>query len=130
MVDIDKAILVKINKQGNNLEILVDCEKALEFRQGKNIDLDDIIATNSIFKDVKKGEHAKDLMKFLKTEDFTKISEMIIREGEIQSTSEYKNKLREEKRRRIIEIIHRNAVGPNTNIPHPSTRIKKMPWKR
>src|SRR3989338_81027 len=102
MVDVDKAVIAKLKKGENHFEILVDCEKAMDFKKGKEILLDDVLATDNIFRDVKKGEHASDLEKFFGTDDKRKIAEKIIREGEIQLTTEYKNKLREEKRRRII----------------------------
>ncbi|MCD4666252.1 ribosome assembly factor SBDS [archaeon] len=124
MVDVDKAVIAKINKDGSNFEILVDCEKAMNFKQGTETNLDNVLATDAIFKDVKKGEHAKNLDKYFGTEDYRKISEIILNEGEVQLTSEYKNKLREGKKRRIIEIIHRNSVDPNTNLPHPIQRIE------
>ena len=123
MVDIDKAVVAKLKKGESHFEILVDCEKALELRKGKDVDMDDILATNDIFKDVKRGEHASDLLKVFKTENKREIARKIIMEGEVQMTSEYKKKLRDEKRKQIINIIHRNAVDPNTGFPHPPQRI-------
>ena len=37
MVSIDKAVVARLKRNGKNFQILVDCEKALEFRKGKNI---------------------------------------------------------------------------------------------
>lgn len=124
MVNIDDAVVAKLKIGANIFEVLVDCEKALELRKGKDIDLDDILATNDIFKDLKKGEHASDLLKFFKTENRKEIAKRIIMEGEVQLTSEYKRKLRDEKKKQIINNIHRNAVDPNTNLPHPPQRIE------
>lgn len=126
MVDVNKAVVAKYKKEGLDFEILVDCDKALEFREGK-AQLDDVIATNKIFKDVKKGLHASehDLKRIFKTEDNRKIIEEIIRHGEIQLTAEYRNKLREEKRKAIINIIHRNSINPQNNLPHPPDRIER-----
>ena len=126
MVNVDDAIIAKLKKGENVFEILVDCEKALEFRSGKEIDIDDVLATNDIFRDVKNGEHASNLMKSFKTEDKKEIAKIIIREGEIQLTSEYKKKLRDEKRKQIVNNIHRNAVDPNTGLPHPPQRIEMV----
>jgi len=124
MVDVDKAVVAKLKKGENHFEILVDCEKALEFRKGKDVNLDDVLATNDIFKDVKRGEHASDLMKFFGTEDKREIAKKIIKEGDVQLTSEYKSKLREEKKRRIISLITRGCINPDTNTPHPPQRIE------
>ena len=124
MVNIDDAVVAKLKIGANVFEILVDCEKALELRKGKSIDLDDILVTYDIFKDVKNGEHASDLLKFFKTENKKEIAKRIIMEGEVQLTTEYKKKLRDEKKKQIINNIYRNAVDPNTNLPHPPQRIE------
>jgi len=124
MIDVDKAVVAKLNIGGNNFEILVDCENALKLKKGENIFLEDVLATNDIFKDVKKGEHASNLAKFFNTEDKKEIAKKIIQKGEIQLTSEYKQKLRDEKKKRIIDIIHSNAVNPENGLPHPVNRIE------
>ncbi len=124
MVDVDKAVIARLKKEDYVFEILVDCEKALDFRRGRDVDLDDVLATDDIFKDVKKGEKASDLEKFFNTEDRREIAKRIIKEGEVQLTADYKKKLRDEKRRKIVYTIHRNAINPDTNLPHPPQRIE------
>lgn len=126
MVDIDKAVIARIKKEGKTFEILVDCDKAIDFKHGKDIRLDDVLATDDIFTDVKMGEHAPDhdLKRIFGTDNSNKVAEIIIKEGDIQLTAEYKNKLREEKKKQIINLIHRNAIDPKTNLPHPIKRIE------
>jgi len=123
MVDVDKAVIARIKKEGKHFEILVDCDKALAFKEGKAT-LDDALATEEIYEDVKKGTRASQLKKFFGTEDNRAIAKIIIEEGEVQLTAEHLRKLREEKRKQIIYLIHRNAVDPKTNIPHPVVRIE------
>ena len=83
-----------------------------------------MLATQDIFNDVKKGLHASFLRDTFGTDDKRKIAERIIKEGEIQLTTQHKNKLREELRKRIIQTIHRNAINPKTNTPPPPARIE------
>lgn len=125
MTQIDKAVIARLKTGGQTFEILVDCDKAIDFRAGK-CSLDDALVTNDIFKDVKQGEKApeNEMKKLFKTEDNRKVAEEIIKKGEIQLTIEHRNKLREEKRKKIIEIIHRNAIDSKTGIPHPAQRIE------
>lgn len=126
MVNIEDAVTAKLSVKGFNFEILVDCEKAMEYKNGKNIDLDDVVVTLDIFKDVKKGEHANehDLKNLLGTSNKAEIIKKIIKEGEIQLTKEYKDKIREEKRRNIINLIHRYCINPTNNLPHPIDRVE------
>ena len=124
MVNVDEAIIAKLKLNGINFEVLVDCEKALEFKSGKKIDLDDVLATKDIFNDVKKGLHASYVKEAFGTDDVKKIAERIIKEGEIQLTTAHKNKLREELKKRIIELINRKGVDGRTSWPHPPQRIE------
>lgn len=125
MTQIDKAVIARLKTGGQTFEILVDCDKAIEFKTGK-CGLDDALVTKEIFKDVKQGEKApeNEMKKLFKTEDKRKVAEEIIKKGEIQLTIEHRNKLREEKRKKIIEIIHRNAIDSKTGLPHPAQRIE------
>jgi len=126
MVDVDKAVVAKLEKNGKTFEILVDCDKALEFRDGKSLSLSDIVATDEIFKDVKQGEKASSntLKETFNTEDSEKIAKTIIREGEIQLTTAHKAKLREQIKKQVINLIHTNAIDPKTGHPHPPQRIE------
>ena len=123
MVDVDKAVIARLKKEGKNFEILVDCDKALLFKEGKG-SLDDVLATEEIYEDVKKGMRASQLKKFFWSDENKAIAKIIIEQGEIQLTAEHMKKLREEKRKQIIGIIQRNAVDPKTDLPHPMNRIQ------
>ena len=125
MTNVENSVLARLKKQEHNFEVLVDCEKAMEFKKG-NADLDDVLVTDDIFKDSKKGEHASEheLVKIFGTDNKREIAEKIIKSGEIQLTTEYKNKLREEKKKKIAFLISQYAVNPQNNIPHPLERIE------
>ena len=59
MVNVDKAIIARIKKEGEMFEILVDCDKALAYRKGEG-ELKEVLATNEIFKNVKMSERASE----------------------------------------------------------------------
>ncbi len=127
MVDVDKAVIARIKKEGHTFEILVDCDKALEFKKGKSMGIDEVVATDDIFTDVKKGDRASvtELKKFFGTDDPRKVSDIIVRQGEIQLTAKHRAQEREEKKKRLIHLIHRNAVDSKTGLPHPPQRIER-----
>jgi len=126
MVTVDQAIIARLKAHGQDFEILVDCNNALALREGKNVDMRDILAAMQVFSDAKKGLSASEtLMKqVFGTSDVNEVAKQIIQKGEIQLTQEYRERLREEKRRQIIAIIHRNGVDPKTHLPHPPQRIE------
>jgi ribosome maturation protein SDO1 len=126
MVSVDKAVIARLKSQGHNFEVLVDCNLAMAFKSGKEIPMDDVLADKKVFEDSKKGMESSPLAlkQAFSTEDPVEAAKQIIKKGEIQLTAEYKNQLRDTKRKRIISIIHRNGVDPKTHAPHPIARIE------
>lgn len=126
MVRVDEAVIARLKIQGHNFEILVDCGNALALREGKDVSMKDVLAAQKIFADGKKGLEASHhaLQQIFGTADAEEVAKQIIKKGEVHVTQEYRNQLRETKRRQIISIIHTNGVDPKTHLPHPITRIE------
>ncbi len=126
MIPVDKAVVARIEKAGNQFEILADPEKMAEIRAGKKLDLDEVLAVDRIYHDIGQATAASDddLKKAFGTTDFYQVAEHIIKHGEIRLTTEQKRKMQEEKRRKIVDYIARNAVDPRTHTPHPPKRIE------
>jgi ribosome maturation protein SDO1 len=125
MVSVDKAVTARITKHHTHFEILVDPEKALDFRKGKPVSIENVLAVQDVFKDASKGERAgaHELEASFNTSDVFKVAEEIIRHGEVQLTTEQRRKMAEEKRNQIADIISRQGINPQTKLPHPVTRI-------
>jgi len=126
MVNVDDAVIARLKTHGQDFEILVDCENAIALREGKEIGIKDVLAAVKIFTDSKKGLEASEtsMKQIFKTSEPEEVAKQIIKKGEIQLTSDYRNQLKEQKRKQIISIIHRNGVDPKTHNPHPVTRIE------
>ena len=124
-VDVDKAVVCRLKRAGQNFEILVDPKTALKFKKGDKVNLNDILAYPSIYKDVSSTDAVPqtDLQKVFGTLDVLKIAERIIREGELQLTTEQRREMVEQKEAQIAEIISKRGVNPQTNAPHPPQRI-------
>ncbi len=126
MVDVDKATIARLKKSGSSFEILVSLEDALKLKNGENIAVSEIVAVEKVFSDAKKGLEASEakLNQAFGTDDFEEVAKSIIKTGELQLTAEHKAKILKEKKKRIIELIHRNAVDPRSGLPHPVSRIE------
>lgn len=118
--------LARLKKAGENFEIDVDPDMAIDLKHGKAIDIKDALKAEKIFADAKKGLLASEqrLEQVFGTTDVLEIAKKIIEEGEIQLTADYRQKLRDAKRKRIMEIIRRNGVDPKTHLPHPLQRLE------
>lgn len=126
MISVESANTAKLRTNNQNFEILIDSNKAILFKKGSITDIKECIAVETIFSDAKKGLEASpiDLKQCFETEDALEIAKKIILKGEFALTSEYKQQLRDQKKKQIIELIHRNAVDPTNHMPHPSQRIE------
>lgn len=125
MISLEKAVIARLSKSGKKFEVLVDPDKALEMKSGKEFPLDDIVASMEIFEDSKKGERASEaeVNTAFGTTDPQIIIKTIIKEGDVQLTTEQRNRMLEEKKRSIANIISKRGVNPQTNVPHPIDRV-------
>jgi ribosome maturation protein SDO1 len=126
MVNLEKAVIARIEKFGLEFELLVDPVLAMEAKHGKKIELSELLAVEKIFKDAKAGDEQspESVMKAFQTNDLGAVVEKIITHGEIQLTTEQRKQMLESKRREIIEFISRNAIDPQNKTPHPPQRIE------
>ena len=128
MVNVDDAIIAKYEYCGEHFEILVDADLAAEFRNpdGKDVEIEELLAVEEIFKDSKKGDKASDeaMNKIFETTDPIEVSRQILEKGTVQLTAEQKRKMQEDKRKLVINKIAREAINPQTGLPHPPLRIE------
>jgi ribosome maturation protein SDO1 len=127
MISLDKAVVARYQRADLNFEVLVEPEAAWRVRRGESVPLDNVVAARDVYSDSKKGERASDsdLNKTFGTNAFEKIVIKILKDGELQLTTEQKRKMQEERKKQVIALIAKNAVDPRTHIPHPPLRIEK-----
>lgn len=125
-LDLGNAVIARLEAKGNRFEILVDPDKTLAYKRDGNVDVRDVLIGYVIFEDAHRGKKATEdkLKATFETDDVFKIASIIIKDGEVQLTSEQRRKMIEEKRKRIIDIIVRNCMNPQTGLPHPASRIE------
>ena len=118
--------LARLRKGGENFEIVIDPDKAVAFKQGEEKDLAEVLMAEKIFFDAKKGELASEthMETVFGTRDPKEIAQRILDEGEIQLTSEHRDRIQEAKRKKIIQMIHMNAINPGSGLVHPEERIR------
>ena len=118
--------LARLKKAGENFEVVIDPDKIIDYKKNKIPDLREVLLYEKIFSDAKKGFAASEehMESIFETVDPIKVAKIILDEGEIQFTQEYRDEKRREKRNKIIDIITRNALDPRTGLPHPRVRIE------
>jgi len=125
VISLEKAVIARLIKSGEKFEILVDPEKAMEFKTGKEIPLEELIASEEIFEDARKGTRAasEKINKTFGTNDLNIIAKKIINEGEVQITTEQRKQMLDEKTKAIVNLISKRGINPQTGLPHPPDRV-------
>ena len=126
MVTLEDAVIARLEYYGEHFEILVDPDLASDFKDGKKIDIEEILAVEEVFKDAKKGDKASEeaMMKAFNTIDPLEAAVTIIKKGHVQLTAQQRKEMQEEKRKLIIATITRESINPQTKLPHPARRIE------
>ncbi len=126
MVRLEDAVIARYEHSGHRFEILVDPNIIDDVKSGKVENVIDYMVIDEIFKDAHKGDRASEelIKEVFGTTDVNEVSKEIIKKGQVQLTTEQRRKMLEEKKRRIIAEIARNAINPQTGAPHPPQRIE------
>lgn len=125
MVTVENAIIAHFEKSGKRFEILVDPELAYSMKEGKTISINKMLAANFVFTDARKANRASpsDVEKTFGTHDIEKIADYIIKNGEMQLTTDFRRKKIDERKKQIAAFISKNAINPQTKLPHPQERV-------
>ncbi|MCW4053088.1 MAG: ribosome assembly factor SBDS [Candidatus Bathyarchaeota archaeon] len=122
----ERYTVARINRDGEQFEILVKPQPALNYRMGKITSISETLVTETIFTDANKGTRAGEdkLRTAFETIDTNEIAATILRKGTLQLTTDQRKQLTSEKRKQIIAFIARQAVDPKSNLPHPPIRVE------
>lgn len=122
----EKLTLARLKKFGQNFEVSVDPDLALKFKQGEINDVSEALKSEQIFSDARKAlvVSGEELEKVFQTSDPLSVAERIVKEGEIQLSSEQRSQEREQRKRKLINLVSTLAVDPNSGLPHPPNRIE------
>ena len=126
MVDLDDAIVARLETHGETFEILLDPKVFDLVKQGKKFDIVDYMAVEDVFKNASKGTRPPEdkIKEAFGTEDIAEIAAKIVEKGEIQITAEQRKEMLEAKKNQVIAYIAANAINPQTHTPHPPLRIE------
>jgi ribosome maturation protein SDO1 len=126
MITLEDAVIARLEYYGERFEILVDPDLASDFKKGEDIKIEEILAVEEVFKDAKKGDKASEeaMNKAFDTTDPLEAAALIIRKGQVQLTAQQRRDMQEDKRKMVVAKIAREAINPQTKLPHPARRIE------
>ncbi|MBS3817301.1 MAG: ribosome assembly factor SBDS [Candidatus Thermoplasmatota archaeon] len=123
---LDEHVIGRMDSHGERFEVIIQPDTVEEFRSGEEIDLLENMPVEKVFSDAHKGEEAPNHLveKVFETNEIEEIAESILKEGEVQITTEQRNKRQKQKRKEIVNRIAQNSYNPQTDAPHPPQRIE------
>ena len=126
MVDLDDAIVARLETHGETFEILLDPAVTDLLKSGKEIDLAEYMAVEDVFNNAGKGTRPPEekIREAFGTSDVMEIARRIIEKGEVQITAEQRKEMQAAKKRQVVTYIAANAINPQTRLPHPPLRIE------
>ena len=124
LITLDEAVTARLKSHGMTFEVLVEPDGAHAFKKGEVV-IEDILAVADVFSNANRGERPaeKNILEIFGTTDVFQVASKIVKDGEIHLTTEQRKNIQEQKRKKIIAIIARNAINPQTKTPHPPERI-------
>lgn len=125
-VRLTNVAVVRMNRGGKRFEIACYRNKVVDYRQGLETDLSEVLQTERVFTNVSKGEFAKakDLQKIFGTRDEEEIARMILSKGQLQVSDKERSQQLEKTNAQIAEWISKNCVQPSTDRPYTITQIR------
>ena len=125
-VQLTNVAVVRMNKGGKRFEIACYRNKVVDYRQGLEQDLSEVLQTDRVFTNVSKGEFAKakDMQKVFGTKDEDEISKLILSKGQLQVSDKERTQQQEKTSAQIAEWISKNCVQPATDRPYTISQIR------
>ncbi|NMC05754.1 MAG: ribosome assembly factor SBDS [Candidatus Lokiarchaeota archaeon] len=152
-MDFGKYIIANIRLSGRRFEILVDPDKSWELKKHirqfqkekekelnktykvtvddvikiSKVPMDQIVESYIIFEDIRRGEKMSEdvIADTFKTSDVSRVIAEILLNGELQLNKEQREKFISEKKKKLLDILTKNCINPQTSKPHPPQRIER-----
>ena len=115
--------VIKVEKQGNTLELICKPGMITKFRKGE-CSMNDVLIDDKIYSDSSKGDLAPQSAMDLFNKKGESLLEYILKEGKYQLTTQEKREMVEQCRKDVARHIHNNYIDSVTKIPHPLQRIE------
>ncbi|KAK9841166.1 hypothetical protein WJX74_001321 [Apatococcus lobatus] len=119
--------LVRLKKKGKRFEIACYKNKVVNWRNGVEKDIDEVLQTTTVFANVSKGILAKreDLLDVFGTDDESNICLRLLADGELQVSDKERDLEYGTLFRDVASVISEKCVNPENNRPYTLTMIER-----
>ncbi|CRH04028.1 conserved Plasmodium protein, unknown function [Plasmodium relictum] len=127
-VKFTNVAIVKYKHKGKKFEIACYKNKIIDWRDGVELNIDDVLQSHLIFTNISKGEIAKksELNSCFNSDNNYEICKTILEKGTLQISNKERSILKEKVYKDMIEILHEMSVNPQTGYPLSTNMIESM----
>ncbi|CAD5222238.1 unnamed protein product [Bursaphelenchus xylophilus] len=119
--------VVRLKRCGKRFEIACYKNKVLNWRNGTEKNIDEVLQKEVVFTNVQKGEVAKkdDLQKAFETTDHLQVCKIILEKGDLQVGEKERQHTTEATYKEIATLISQMTINTETKKPYPIPVIEK-----
>lgn len=126
-VRLTNVATVRMNKNGKRFEIACYRNKVVNYRQGLETDLSEVLQTDRIFTNVSKGQfsNTKDLQNAFSTKNEETIAKIILEKGTLQVSDLERSQQYENMTREVATWLSNNTVHTTSQRPFTVPQIRQ-----
>jgi len=125
-VRLTNVAVVRLSRGGHRFEVACYRNKIVNYRQGTETDLSEVLQTERIFTNVSKGQFAnsKILKKCFGTTDEEEVCRFILNHGDVQVSDQERAAQLESTVREVASMVAEKCVHPISRRPYTMTQIR------
>ena len=125
-VRLTNVAVVRLSRGGNRFEVACYKNKIINYRQGTETDLSEVLQTTRVFTNVSKGQFANSslLEKCFGTSDEEEACRFILEKGDVQVSDLERNAQLESTIREVASMVSEKCVHPVSQRPYTMAQIR------
>ena len=125
-VRLTNVAVVRLSRGGHRFEVACYRNKIVNYRQGTETDLSEVLQTDRVFTNVSRGEFAnkKILQKVFDTSDEAHVCKLVLDEGDVQVSDMERSARLESTAREVASMVSERCVHPDSRRPYTVTQVR------
>ena len=125
-VRLTNVAVVRLSRAGHRFEVACYRNKILNYRQGTETDLSEVLQTERVFTNVSKGQFAntKTLQECFDTTDELAVCRFILDKGDVQISDQERAAQHESTIREVASMISEKCVHPGSRRPYTMAQVR------
>mmetsp|Transcript_5433 Transcript_5433/g.7986 ORF Transcript_5433/g.7986 Transcript_5433/m.7986 type:complete len:442 (-) Transcript_5433:254-1579(-) len=126
-VRLTNVAVVRLTKGGKRFEVACYKNKIVDYRTGKEQNMDEVLQIDNVFTNVSKGilANKKDMKKIFGIDDETLIIQEILKSGQVQISEKERDAYYENVWREVANFVSEKCVNPSNNRRYTPDMIRQ-----